>query len=150
MELKAAEITSVISKEIGQYQEQLKMESLGTVLQAGDCVARIYGLEKCKASELLEFEGGVHGIALNLEEGSVGAVLLGDSRKVNEGQSVKSTGRIISVPVGEALTPAGVIQIARARKVRDRRAVNLVRVTAGCPLSGENPVFDGNRCEGYS
>ena len=63
MELRAEEITSVIRKEITDYQEQLKMESVGTVLTVGDCVARIYGLEKCKSSELLEFEGGVYGIA---------------------------------------------------------------------------------------
>lgn len=103
MELRAEEITSVIRKEIGEYKEALKMESVGTVLQVGDCVARIHGLEKCQSSELLEFEGGVHGIALNLEEDSVGAVLLGESRGVKAGQTVKTTGRIISVPVGEAL-----------------------------------------------
>jgi F-type H+-transporting ATPase subunit alpha len=103
LELRAEEITSVIRKEIGEYKEALKMESVGTVLQVGDCVARIHGLEKCQSSELLEFESGVHGIALNLEEDSVGAVLLGESRGVKAGQTVKITGRIISVPVGEAL-----------------------------------------------
>jgi F-type H+-transporting ATPase subunit alpha len=103
LELRAEEITSVIRKEIGEYKEALKMESVGTVLQVGDCVARIHGLEKCQSAELLEFEGGVHGIALNLEEDSVGAVLLGESRGVKAGQTVKTTGRIISVPVGEAL-----------------------------------------------
>lgn len=103
MELRAEEITSVIRKEIGEYKEALKMESVGTVLQVGDCVARIHGLEKCQSSELLEFESGVHGIALNLEEDSVGAVLLGENRGVKAGQTVKTTGRIVSVPVGEAL-----------------------------------------------
>jgi F-type H+-transporting ATPase subunit alpha len=103
LELRAEEITSVIRKEIGEYKEALKMESVGTVLQVGDCVARIHGLEKCQSSELLEFEGGVHGIALNLEEDSVGAVLLGENRGVKAGQTVKTTGRIVSVPVGEAL-----------------------------------------------
>jgi F-type H+-transporting ATPase subunit alpha len=103
LELRAEEITSVIRKEIGEYKEALKMESVGTVLQVGDCVARIHGLEKCQSSELLEFESGVHGIALNLEEDSVGAVLLGENRGVKAGQTVKTTGRIVSVPVGEAL-----------------------------------------------
>ena len=121
MELKAEEITSVIRREIEDYQEKLEIESRGTVLQVGDCVARIYGLEKCKASELLEFDGGVHGIALNLEEDSVGAVLLGDIRDVKEGQSVKSTGRIISVPVGEALLG---------------RVVNAL----GEPIDGKGPI----------
>jgi F-type H+-transporting ATPase subunit alpha len=122
LELRAEEITAVIRKEIGQYQEALSMESVGTVLQVGDCVARIYGLEKCKASELLEFEGGVHGIALNLEENSVGAVLLGESRKVEEGQTVRSTGRIISVPVGDALLG---------------RVINAL----GEPLDGKGPIM---------
>ena len=121
MELRAEEITSVIRKEIESYKEEFKMESVGTVLQVGDCVARIYGLDKCKASELLEFESGIHGIALNLEEDSVGAVLLGDSREVREGQTVKSTGRIISVPVGDALLG---------------RVVNAL----GEPLDGKGPI----------
>ncbi|MCP4714953.1 MAG: F0F1 ATP synthase subunit alpha [Deltaproteobacteria bacterium] len=121
MELRAEEITSVIRKEIGDYQDQLNMESVGTVLQIGDGVARIYGLEKCKASELLEFEGGVYGIALNLEEDSVGAVLLGDSTNIKEGQTVKSTGQIISVPVGDALLG---------------RVVNAL----GQPLDGKGPI----------
>jgi F-type H+-transporting ATPase subunit alpha len=103
LELRAEEITSVISREIADFKDDLTMESVGTVLQIGDGVARIYGLDKCKASELLEFEGGVYGIALNLEEDSVGAVLLGESTKVQEGQTVKSTGRVISVPVGDAM-----------------------------------------------
>ncbi|MBM4310155.1 MAG: F0F1 ATP synthase subunit alpha [Deltaproteobacteria bacterium] len=121
MELRAEEITSVIRKELGDFEDKLKMESVGTVLQVGDCVARIYGLDKCKASELLEFEGGVNGIALNLEEGCVGAVLLGDSRKVKEGQTVKSSGRIISVKVGDGLLG---------------RVVNAL----GEPLDGKGPI----------
>lgn len=121
MELKAEEITAVIRKEIGDYKDKIKMENVGTVLQVGDCVARIYGLEKCKASELLEFESGVHGIALNLEEDSVGAVLLGDSREIKAGQTVKSTGRVISVPVGENLLG---------------RVVNAL----GEPIDGKGPI----------
>ena len=121
MELRAEEITSVIRKEITDYQEQLKMESVGTVLTVGDCVARIYGLEKCKSSELLEFEGGIYGIALNLEEDSVGAVLLGENRKIKEGQIVRSTGQIISVPVGDAMLG---------------RVVNAL----GQPIDGKGPV----------
>ncbi len=121
MELRAEEITSVISKEIADFKDDLKMESVGTVLQIGDGVARIYGLEKCKSSELLEFENGVNGIALNLEEDSVGAVLLGDSTKVREGQTVKSTGQIISVPVGDAMLG---------------RVVNAL----GEPIDGKGPI----------
>ena len=121
MELRAEEITSVIRKEITDYQEQLKMESVGTVLTVGDCVARIYGLEKCKSSELLEFEGGIYGIALNLEEDCVGAVLLGENRKIKEGQIVRSTGQVISVPVGDALLG---------------RVVNAL----GQPIDGKGPI----------
>ncbi len=125
MELKAEEITSVIRKEIGDFKERLTMENVGTVLQIGDCVARIYGLEQCKASELLEFEGGIHGIALNLEEDSVGAVLLGESTRIHEGQTVRSTGRIISVPVGDALLG---------------RVVN----SLGEPVDGKGPIATEN------
>jgi len=103
LELRAEEITSIIQKEIEDYKEELKMESVGTVLQVGDCVARIYGLDKCKASELLEFPHGVYGIALNLEEDTVGAILLGDASEIKEGMTVKCTGQVISVPVGDAL-----------------------------------------------
>ncbi len=121
MELRAEEITSVIRKEIESYKDQLKMESVGTVLQIGDCVARIYGLDKCKAAELLEFQTGVHGMALNLEEDSVGAVIMGDSKDVKEGHTVKTTGRIISVPVGDGLLG---------------RVVNPL----GEPLDGKGPI----------
>ncbi len=121
MELRAEEITSVIRKEISDYQDKLKMESVGTVLQVGDCVARVYGLEQCKSSELLEFEGGVYGIALNLEEDSVGAVLMGESSHIKEGQIVRSTGQIISVPVGDAMLG---------------RVVN----SLGQPVDGKGPI----------
>jgi len=128
LELRAEEITSVIRKELGDFEDKLKMDSVGTVLQVGDCVARIYGLDKCKSSELLEFEGGVDGIALNLEEGCVGAVLLGDSRKVGEGNTVKSTGRIISVPVGDGLLG---------------RVVNAL----GEPLDGKGPIVSDKNAQ---
>ena len=121
MELRAEEITSVISKEIADYKDDLKMESVGTVLQIGDGVARVYGLDRCKASELLEFEGGVHGIALNLEEDCVGAVLLDHSTAIEEGQTVRSTGEIISVPVGDQMLG---------------RVVN----SLGEPLDGKGPI----------
>lgn len=121
MELRAEEITSVIKKEIEGYKDKLSLENVGTVLQVADCVARIYGMDKCKASELLEFESGVHGIALNLEEDTVGAVLLGSSREITEGETVKCTGRVISVPVGEALLG---------------RVVN----SLGEPIDGKGPI----------
>ena len=103
MDLRPAEVTSILEKEIENYQGDSRMQSVGTVLSVGDGVARVYGLDDCMMNELLEFEGGVRGIALNLEEDNVGCVLLGDAAKVREGDTVKSTGRIISVPTGPKL-----------------------------------------------
>ncbi len=122
MELRAEEITSIIRQEIEGYKEELKMESVGTVLQVGDCIARIYGLDQCKASELLEFPHGVYGIALNLEEDTVGAILLGDASEIKEGMTVKCTGQVISVPVGDALLG---------------RVVNAL----GEPIDGKGPIL---------
>ncbi len=97
------EISSIIRQQIEQYDQQVKVSNVGTVLQVGDGIARIYGLEKAMAGELLEFEDGTVGIALNLEEDNVGAVLMGDGRQIQEGSSVKATGRIAEVPVGDAM-----------------------------------------------
>lgn len=97
------EISSIIQQQIEQYDQDVKADSVGTVLQIGDGIARIYGLDNTMAGELLEFEDGTAGIALNLEEDNVGAVLMGTGRKIQEGSTVKSTGKIASVPVGEAM-----------------------------------------------
>ena len=101
--IRPEEISSVIQKEIQSYQADLKMESVGTVLQVGDGVARIYGLDKVMAGELVEFPGGIFGMALNLEEDSVGCVILGPDRGIKEGDTAKCTGRIAQVPVGPEL-----------------------------------------------
>jgi F-type H+/Na+-transporting ATPase subunit alpha len=103
MDLRPSEVTSILEQEIENYQGETAMQSVGTVLSVGDGVARVYGLDDCMMNELLEFPGGVRGVALNLEEDNVGCVLLGDVAKVGEGDTVKSTGRIISVPTGRAL-----------------------------------------------
>ncbi|MEE9583958.1 MAG: F0F1 ATP synthase subunit alpha [Candidatus Brocadiales bacterium] len=103
MALRPDEVASILKKEIEGYEEKLHMESVGTVLQVGDGVARIYGLDDCMSGELLEFTDGLYGIALNLEEDNVGAVLLGSDENVKEGDTVKTTGRIVQVPIGEAL-----------------------------------------------
>ncbi len=97
------EISTIIKQQIEQYNQEMQVSNVGTVLQVGDGIARIYGLEKVMASELLEFEDGTTGIALNLEEDSIGAVIIGSGRNIQEGSIVKSTGRIASIPVGEAL-----------------------------------------------
>ena len=103
MDLRPAEVTSILEKEIASYQGESTMQSVGTVLSVGDGVARVWGLEDCMMNELLEFTGCVRGVALNLEEDNVGCVLLGDASEVKEGDQVKTTGRIISVPTGDAL-----------------------------------------------
>ncbi|HHT9117058.1 MAG TPA: F0F1 ATP synthase subunit alpha [Candidatus Hypogeohydataceae bacterium YC38] len=103
MVLRPDEIASIIKKEIEGYEEKLQMETVGTVLQVGDGVARVYGLDDCMSGELLEFSDGVYGIALNLEEDNVGAILLGSDKDIKEGDTVKTTGRIVQVPVGEGL-----------------------------------------------
>ena len=100
MQIRPEEITRVIQGEIARYETELKVDSVGTVLQVGDGIARVYGLESVMAGELVEFPGGVFGMALNLEEDSVGCVILGEDRGIKEGDTAKCTGRIAEVPVG--------------------------------------------------
>ncbi len=121
MTVRPDEVASIIKREIEKYEDKLKMESVGTVLQVGDGVARIYGLDDCMSNELLEFPGGIFGIALNLEEDNVGCVLLGSDKDIKEGDTVKTTGNIVEVPVGEALLG---------------RVVNAL----GQPLDGKGPI----------
>ncbi len=103
MEIKVEEISRIIRQQIEDYDKQVEVSETGTVLSAGDGVARVYGLENAMAGELIEFSGGVQGMVLNLEEDNVGAALLGDASGIKEGDEVRRTGRIIDVPVGEAL-----------------------------------------------
>jgi F-type H+-transporting ATPase subunit alpha len=103
MKLRPEEISSVIKQQIEGYGIKAKAEDVGYVLTSGDGIARIYGLENCMCGELLEFENGVRGMALNLEEDNVGCVLLGDAEDIKEGTQVKRTGRMVEVPVGNEL-----------------------------------------------
>src|SRR5574339_1097257 len=103
MEIRSEEITKIIREQLGGFAAGVDVSERGTVLSVGDGIARIHGLEKCMAGELLELPHGVMGIALNLEEDSVGAVLMGEYSEIKEGDEVKRTGRIMSVPVGEAM-----------------------------------------------
>jgi F-type H+-transporting ATPase subunit alpha len=121
MTVRPDEVASIIKQEIEKYEDKLKMESVGTVLQVGDGVARVYGLDDCMSNELLEFPGGTYGIALNLEEDNVGCVLLGSDKDIKEGDTVKTTGRIVEVPVGEGLLG---------------RVVNAL----GQPVDGKGPI----------
>ena len=103
MDIGTAEITSIIKKQIEDYDKGVKVEEIGTVLSTGDGIARIYGLDNAAAGELLEFPNNVFGMALNLEEDNVGAALFGESHLIKEGDRVNRTGRIVEVPVGDAL-----------------------------------------------
>ncbi|RLB04588.1 MAG: F0F1 ATP synthase subunit alpha, partial [Deltaproteobacteria bacterium] len=121
MQIRAEEISEIIEKQIRDYEKRVEVSETGVVLSVGDGIARIYGLEKAMAGELLEFPHGIMGMVLNLEEDNVGAALLGEDRHIKEGDIVKRTGRIVQVPVGEALVG---------------RVVNPL----GQPLDGKGPI----------
>ena len=103
MKIKPGEITDILKQEIKQYDREIDMAETGTVLSAGDGIARIYGLEQAQAGELVEFGEGLQGMVLNLEEDNVGVAVMGEATEIREGALVRRTGRIIDVPVGEAL-----------------------------------------------
>lgn len=121
MNLRPEEISSVIKEQIKNYSTKLEVSDVGTVIQVADGIARIHGLENAMQGELLEFPGEVYGMVLNLEEDNVGAVLLGSAKNINEGDTVKTTGRVVEVPVGDALTG---------------RVVNAL----GQPIDGKGPI----------
>ena len=120
-QIRADEITRVLRSEIENYDQAVNVTETGSIMSVGDGIARIYGLERVMAGELIEFPHDVAGIALNLEEDQVGAVLLGDFAELREGDEVRRTGRIMSVPVGEALVV---------------RVVNAL----GDPIDGKGPI----------
>src|SRR5436190_4232430 len=103
MKFKADEIASVLQAEIENFQSQIDVREVGRVLEVGDGIARVYGLSGVMAGEMVQFPSGVIGLAFNLEENSVGVIILGDFLQINEGDEVKSTGKLLSVPVGEAV-----------------------------------------------
>ena len=121
MNLKPEEISSVIKEQIKRYAAQLEVADVGTVIQVADGIARIHGLDNPMQGELLEFPGEVYGMVLNLEEDNVGAVLLGNQKNINEGDTVKTTGRVVEVPVGDAMLG---------------RVVNAL----GQPIDGKGPI----------
>jgi F-type H+-transporting ATPase subunit alpha len=103
MQIRAAEISDIIREQIKEYEKQLEVRETGMVLSAGDGIARVYGLDKAAAGELVEFPHGIYGLVLNLEEDNVGTAILGEQHEIKEGDEVRRTGRIAEVPVGEAL-----------------------------------------------
>src|ERR1700677_5390855 len=102
-QIKADEITELLRQQIENFEQRIQVDEVGTVISLGDGIARIPGLDKCMAGEMIEFPHDVFGIALNLEEDQVGAVLLGDYTEIKEGDTVKRTGKIMSVPVGDGM-----------------------------------------------
>ncbi|MDE6713124.1 MAG: F0F1 ATP synthase subunit alpha [Lachnospiraceae bacterium] len=121
MNLRPEEISSVIKDQIKRYADKLEVSDVGTVIQVADGIARVHGLQNAMQGELLEFPGEVYGMVLNLEEDNVGAVLLGSHKNINEGDTVKTTGRVVEVPVGDAMTG---------------RVVNAL----GQPIDGKGPI----------
>ena len=121
MNLRPEEISSVIKEQIKRYADRLEVSDVGTVIQVADGIARVHGLEKAMQGELLEFPGEVYGMVMNLEEDNVGAVLLGSQKNINEGDIVKTTGRVVEVPVGDAMLG---------------RVVNAL----GQPIDGKGPI----------
>ncbi len=121
MNLRPEEISSVIKEQIKQYKSELEVSDVGTVIQVADGIARVHGLAKAMQGELLEFPGDVYGMVLNLEEDNVGVVLLGDNKSINEGDTVKTTGRVVEVPVGDVMLG---------------RVVNAL----GQPIDGKGPI----------
>src|SRR4051794_14169033 len=103
MAINVAEITSVLKKEIQNFEQKVQVSQVGTVIEVGDGIARIYGLQNAMAGELLEFENGTMGQVFNLEEDAIGAVIFGNYLEIKEGNTVKATGRLLEVPVGEAV-----------------------------------------------
>ena len=122
MKLRPEEITSILKQRIEQYDVQTDLSEVGTVLQVGDGIARVHGLENCVALERLEFEHGVVGIAFNLEEDNVGVALFGEWQHVKEGEPVRRTGAVISVPVGDALLGRVVDPLGQPARRRGRRS----------------------------
>src|ERR1700682_1765240 len=102
-QIRADEITQLLRQQIENYESKIAVDEVGTIISLGDGIARVHGLDKVMAGELLSFPHDVAGIAMNLEEDQVGVVLLGDYTEIKEGEEVKRTGRIMSVPVGDAL-----------------------------------------------
>src|SRR3972149_4227190 len=117
-QIKADEISKIIRQQIENFETTMNVSEVGSVISVGDGTARIYGLEKAMAGELLELPHGVSGIAMNLEEDQVGTVLLGDYTEIKEGDLVKRTGKIMSVPVGEAMI--GRVVDALGRPIDDK------------------------------
>src|SRR5437764_14653159 len=126
MDIRAAEISSILKKQIKDFGKEAEVSEIGQVLSVGDGIARVYGLDNVQAGEMVEFPGGIRGMALNLEADNVGVVIFGDDRTIKEGDTVKRTGAIVEVPVGKGLLG---------------RVVDAL----GNPIDGKGPITDAKR-----
>src|ERR1039457_3193966 len=124
--INADEITQLLRQQIENYEQRIQVDEVGTVISLGDGIARLHGLDKVMAGEMLEFPHGIYGLAMNLDESEVGAVLMGDYTELREGDEVKRTGTIMSVPVGDALVG---------------RVVNAL----GAPIDDKGPIVTSER-----
>ena len=164
MEIRAEEISQIIRDQIKDYEKKVEVSETGTVLSVGDGVARVYGVEKAMAMEMLEFPGGIYGLCLNLEEDNVGVAIMGDDTKVREGDTVKRTGRIAEIPVGDAvlgrvidavgnpLDGKGPIDATEFRRVEmvapgviERQPVNEPMYTGAKAIDAMTPIGRGQR-----
>ncbi len=146
MELRPEEISTIIRDQIKNYENKIVLSDIGTVIQVGDGIAKIYGLEKCMAGELLEFDGGIYAMALNLEEDFIGAVMLGSDENIREGDTVRRTGRIVEVPVGDnmlgrvvnslgqAIDGKGPIETSESRPIETMAAGIIERKSVDTPM----------------
>src|ERR1700758_443466 len=121
-QINADEITELLREQIANYDTKIRVDEVGTVISLGDGIARLYGLDRVMAGELIEFPHGVAGLAMNLDEDQVGAVLMGEYQEIREGDQVKRTGRILSVPVGDALI--GRVVNALGKPIDDKGPIN--------------------------
>ena len=126
MDIRAAEISNILKKQIKGFGTDAKVSDVGQVLSVGDGIARVYGLDNVRAGEMVEFPGGIKGMALNLESDNVGVVIFGDDRGIKEGDTVKRLGEIVDVPVGKGLLG---------------RVVNPL----GEPIDGKGPIVEAER-----
>ena len=142
MEIRAAEISAILKEQIANFGTEADVAEVGQVISVGDGVARVYGLDNVQAGEMVEFPGGIRGMALNLEDDNVGVVIFGDDRDIKEGDTVKRTGAIVDVPVGKGLLGASLTRWATRSTARARSG----RTSAASSKSRHPASSRGNRC----
>ena len=147
MDIRAAEISAILKQQIANFGTEAEVAEVGQVLSVGDGIARVYGLDSVKAGEMVEFPGGIKGMALNLERDNVGVVIFGEDRTIKEGDTVKRTGAIVDVPVGKGLLGRVVDALGNPidgkgalTDVAERRRVPSSRPAAAIPRSAPSPA----------